>query len=239
MADNVAVTPGSGASIAGDEISGVVHQRVKVQYGDDGSATDVSASNPLPTTVSALPSDPLGTSSDSAASAGSTGTLSAKLRLMTTQLDAIKTAVETIDNFVSGTEAQVDVLTMPAAARTTDAIAAALQTDAIMNGLTAVTPVFAAISCSSSGNNTLVAAVSAKKTRVFALAVMASSAVNVKFQSGAGGTDISGLFYLAANTGFVLPFNPLGWCETATNTILNLSLSGAVPVGGFLVHGPV
>lgn len=49
MADNVAITPGSGATIAADEISSVLYQRVKVTHGADGTATDVSTTSPLPT----------------------------------------------------------------------------------------------------------------------------------------------------------------------------------------------
>ncbi len=49
MADNVAVTPGSGATIAADELAGSVYiQRVKPAWGVDGTATDVSASDPMP-----------------------------------------------------------------------------------------------------------------------------------------------------------------------------------------------
>jgi hypothetical protein len=48
MADNVAITAGSGTSIATDDIAGVQYQRVKVTYGADGSATDVSTASPLP-----------------------------------------------------------------------------------------------------------------------------------------------------------------------------------------------
>lgn len=48
MADNLAVTPGSGATIAADDIAGVHYQRVKVAAGADGSATDVSAAAPFP-----------------------------------------------------------------------------------------------------------------------------------------------------------------------------------------------
>jgi hypothetical protein len=48
MADNVAITPGTGASIAADDIGGVLHQRVKLSVGADGSATDLSAANPMP-----------------------------------------------------------------------------------------------------------------------------------------------------------------------------------------------
>lgn len=40
MADNVAVTPGSGATVAADDISSVFYQRVKLSLGADGSATD-------------------------------------------------------------------------------------------------------------------------------------------------------------------------------------------------------
>jgi hypothetical protein len=48
MPDNVGYTPGAGASIAADDIGGVLHQRVKVGIGPDGSATDVSSANPMP-----------------------------------------------------------------------------------------------------------------------------------------------------------------------------------------------
>ncbi len=49
MADNIDVTPGSGKTIAADDIGGVLHQRVKLAIGDDGSNDgDVSAANPMP-----------------------------------------------------------------------------------------------------------------------------------------------------------------------------------------------
>lgn len=48
MPDNVGYTPGSGATVAADDIGGVLHQRVKIGVGADGSATDVSEANPMP-----------------------------------------------------------------------------------------------------------------------------------------------------------------------------------------------
>jgi hypothetical protein len=48
MADNVAYTPGLGATIAADDIGGVLFQRIKPTIGEDGSAVDVSLSNPMP-----------------------------------------------------------------------------------------------------------------------------------------------------------------------------------------------
>jgi hypothetical protein len=48
MADNVGYTPGTGASVAADEIGGNLHQRVKIGVGEDGTAVDVSSTNPMP-----------------------------------------------------------------------------------------------------------------------------------------------------------------------------------------------
>jgi hypothetical protein len=48
MADNVNITPGSGATVAADDVGGALYQRIKVAHGADGSATDTSVSDPLP-----------------------------------------------------------------------------------------------------------------------------------------------------------------------------------------------
>lgn len=40
MADNLTVTPGSGATVAADDVGGNLHQRVKLSLGADGSAID-------------------------------------------------------------------------------------------------------------------------------------------------------------------------------------------------------
>jgi hypothetical protein len=99
-----------------------------------------------------------------------------------------------------------------------------------------VTPKFATIAASASGNNTIVAAVTSKKIRVLAAQLTANGSVNAKWQSGAGGTDLTGLAYLVVNTGYVLPYNPAGWFETASNTLLNLNLSAAIAVGGSITY---
>lgn len=113
---------------------------------------------------------------------------------------------------------------------------AACNTSTVYDGAAPLTPKFAVISASSSGNNTLVAAVSGKKLRVLAYNIISNGSVNAKFQSGASGTDLTGLKYLTSNSGICAPFNPVGWFETAANTLLNLNLSGAVAVGGELVY---
>ena len=114
-------------------------------------------------------------------------------------------------------------------------VQASAESNQMTAGGTVVTPKFAAIAVSSSGNNTLVAAVVSKKVRVLAVWLMSSGSVNAKFQSGAGVTDLTGLAYLVASAGMVLPYNPAGWFETGSNTLLNLNLSAAIAVGGSLV----
>lgn len=53
MADNIGYTPGSGATVAADEIGGVLYQRVKITHGADGIAHETSSGNPLPVEVTA------------------------------------------------------------------------------------------------------------------------------------------------------------------------------------------
>lgn len=49
MADNTTLNPGTGGdTIATDDIAGVKHQLVKLEYGAADSATQVSPTNPLP-----------------------------------------------------------------------------------------------------------------------------------------------------------------------------------------------
>lgn len=111
------------------------------------------------------------------------------------------------------------------------------ETDSIYQGTTARTPVFASIAAASSGDNTLVAAQGASnKIRVVSLVLVADGAVDVRFESGAAGTALTGQMALTTNSGFTLPYNPVGWFETAANTLLNLELSAAVGVNGCLTY---
>jgi hypothetical protein len=48
MADNVAITAGSGTTIAADDVGGALYQRVKMVWGADGAVNDTSAAAPLP-----------------------------------------------------------------------------------------------------------------------------------------------------------------------------------------------
>lgn len=106
----------------------------------------------------------------------------------------------------------------------------------VANALYEDNPGYAAIDAASSGDNSIVAAVPGAKIRVLAVFLMAASAVAVRFESGAGGTALTGQMNVAANGGFVMPYNPAGWFETAVAAALNLELGGNVSVDGCIVY---
>ena len=90
----------------------------------------------------------------------------------------------------------------------------------------------AAVTASSANATPVVAAVAAKRIVVVGLLYTANAAVNVKWQSAS--TDLTGLDYMVQGSRTLLPPNPDGWFETAVNEALNIHLSGAVAVGGFI-----
>lgn len=100
-------------------------------------------------------------------------------------------------------------------------------------------PQYAVIDHATSGNNTLVAAVTGKKIRVLAFLLVAAGAVSARFESDADGTALTGVMSLAANAVVEASHNPAGWFETAAGELLNLELSGAVSVDGVLVYALV
>lgn len=119
MADNVAITAGSGTSVAADDVSGVMHQRVKLSLGADGSATDALggagavASGVMRTTLAS--DDPavalLGTiDADTGAMVTDLAAIEVLLGTIDADTGAIRTAVETLDDAISGSEMQVDVV---------------------------------------------------------------------------------------------------------------------------------
>ena len=88
------------------------------------------------------------------------------------------------------------------------------------------------ISGATSGDNTVIAAVTGKQFRITSLWFITAGAVDVRFESGASGTALTGIMSFAANGGMVLPHNPDGWFTNAVSTLLNMELGGAVQVSG-------
>lgn len=92
------------------------------------------------------------------------------------------------------------------------------------------------INANTSGDNTLLAAVTGKRIRVLAVNIICTTAGDVRFESGASGTALTGQYPVAANGGFVLPYSPVGWFQTASATLLNLELSGTLDCNGSFVY---
>jgi hypothetical protein len=111
--------------------------------------------------------------------------------------------------------------------------------DSVRQNSTARTPVFAVIDAATSGDNTIVAALGAStKIRVLAFYLIAAGTTTVRFESDTGGTALTGQMSLVANKEIHAQYCPLGHFETAANKLLNLELSAAVSVDGWLVYIP-
>lgn len=100
-------------------------------------------------------------------------------------------------------------------------------------------PQYAAINATTNGDNTIVAAVSGKKIRVYAYAFIADASVGVAFEDGAGGTELSGQMSFLANDGIIMPFNPVGWFETTAGNLLNMETDAAANIRGHIVYAEV
>jgi len=203
---------------------------VPVSMAAGGGLTDAELrATPVPVSGTVTASGPLTDAQLRAVAVPVSGTVTVNTGLTDAQLRATPVPV-------SGTLAAVTAITNPV---TVTVPAATTRIGAIYDiGGTIVDEAPAAravgrafVNASSGGNTELVAAQGAG-VRIRLLAVFCvggGSAVSVKFQSAA--TDISALFALVANGGFVLPYNPHGWCQTNANEALNVNLSGAVATG--------
>lgn len=98
----------------------------------------------------------------------------------------------------------------------------------------------AVIAASSSGDNSIVAAVAGKKIRVKAWSVsnLTAAAQSIKWRSGT--TDITGVWGIGAVIGTIesrdFAPNPEFYFETAVGQALNLNLAAAIAVGGSVAY---
>ena len=109
-----------------------------------------------------------------------------------------------------------------------------IESTQMSNAGTIVTPRFAVIASSASGNTAVVAADATHKIRVLKYSFVSAGANAVKFQSAT--TDICGAMQFSANGGISEGYCPVGHFETAVNQALNINLGSALAVGGSLVY---
>jgi len=95
---------------------------------------------------------------------------------------------------------------------------------------------YATINATTSGNTQVVGAVSGKRIRVIAYAVIANATVSIKFQSGT--TDITGSMRVVEGGGIAHAYDG-GLFQTAVGQALNINLSTNATVGGYVVYREV
>lgn len=94
---------------------------------------------------------------------------------------------------------------------------------------------FAPISFSTSGDNTIVSSTTGKQIRVLRLSLVCAGVTVLTWKSSVAGA-ISGPMSFVANTGISEPFCPKGLMQTAVGESLVLNSSQAVSVGGTLTY---
>lgn len=110
MADNVSITEGSGKTIATEDVSSVQHQKVKIEFGGDGVATMVSATDPLPVSATIDTTGLATTTTDT-----NTGTIAGDTTSIDAKIPALGQALAAASVPVVLTAAQITTLTPPAA----------------------------------------------------------------------------------------------------------------------------
>ena len=163
------------------------------------------------------------------ASSGLNGRLQRIAQRLTSLISLVPTALG------AGVKAGA-LLTTIATDQATLSIAA--DTSQIANGVsgTFLTPTKVKISVASATTTTLVALVSSKKIRILAMYLISTGANTINFQSHTTTSNSDGLMGFVANTGMVLPFNPLGWFDTTAGEALDMVTSGAGQVSGQLSY---
>ena len=89
------------------------------------------------------------------------------------------------------------------------------------------------INATSFGDTQIVPAVSGKRIRVIAYAVIANATVSIKFRSGT--TDITGSMRVVEGGGIAHAYDG-GLFQTAEGQALNINLSANATVGGYVVY---
>ena len=137
-------------------------------------------------------------------------------------LDAIQAAVETIDNMISGSEAQVDIVTMPAVSIAQAAITGYGQAKLDHANVTTA--------------QAIVAAVADKKFYITSITISASTAGNYWIEDD-DAAQITNKFYFAANGGCALTF-PIDtpYKSTTANKGLKLKGSAAGAIGCMITY---
>lgn len=88
----------------------------------------------------------------------------------------------------------------------------------------------AAINHAANGDNTIIAARTGQRIRVYQLFFVVNAAVNIIFKEGSN--NLTGTINMLANGSFVLDFSGYPWFTTASGSAFLINLSAAQQVSG-------
>jgi hypothetical protein len=156
-----------------------------------------------------------------------------------TAVGAITSPVTVAQSTAANLKATVDIASgqsvgLAAGTNLAGKVSAGTDTSTLYAGTTALTPKYAKIAASASGQTAVVDGVSGKKIRVLRMGYTASAATNVKWQSGS--TDLTGLESMIAGSKGGAAYCEVGVIETGVGEDLNIDLSSAATVGGMLTY---
>jgi hypothetical protein len=230
MPENVQITPGTGDTVAADQVTDGTLGTAKVQY---VKLMDAAIGG----TTKA------GVSGDGLATKGKLwdGTNIAAVKAASTAPAASDPAlvVALSPNAINANGATVAANSAPVVLATNQAtLAVAQDTSQLAVGLsgTMATPIKVKISVAAATTTTLVAAVASKKIRVVAMYMISTGANTVNLQSHTTTSNSDGLPAYAANGGIVLNYNPIGWFDTVAGEALDMVTSAASQVSGQLAY---
>jgi hypothetical protein len=210
LADNFTVSAptSTGSTFAADEVAGVLHQRVKIQYGVDGAATDVCDATPLPV-------DDAGgtiTVDDGGGALTVDGTVTAQVARTTSHIGATLST----DSLMNATTALTPKFASIGCAALGDNTLVAAVAGKKIRVLSM---------------QILIAAEAGA-----AIGVYIHDSTPTDMYGDATHTIPMDNTGAAGVGGFTLPFSPIGWMETAANTNLVANLSLAHEITGCVVY---
>ena len=91
---------------------------------------------------------------------------------------------------------------------------------------------YAYVDAATAATHEIIPATTGMSTRIVSLFLRADEVVTVQFLDGA--TAIGGTMQMTDGDIIMLPLNEYGWFETTASTALNMSLSGAKQVSGWV-----
>lgn len=246
MTDNVTVQTGIGASlpnntaIATDNIGGINYQRIKISFGADGSATDLSTTSPLPVygsispttqwTVTTTPSSQVTSSVSPTTQWTVTTTPSSQVTNSVSPTTQWTVSVTPTTQFtVTTTPSSVASVTLTSGTAALGTVAPSVKTTSSLTNVV--------VSSSSSGENTLVSGTASQTIRVFRGTLQTLSSAVLSIMDATAGTTLA---QFSMNPSGSINFDSFESGEptfvTASSGALIVNLDTAVKLRGFVQY---